>query len=229
MDEQAVISVLIADDHALFREGTRRIVEAEPGMSVVAEAADGGEAVRLAERHRPAVALMDVAMPHMNGIEATRRIKAAVPGCAILALTAYDDDQYVFALLEAGAAGYVLKDIEGSELVEAIRSVHVGDAVLHPTIARKVLRRFKGEPDASLDSPWASLSEREREVLRIAGSGLSNKDIALRLQISARTVQVHLAHIFEKLGVASRTEAVILGLKRGWFSLDDLEMPDDVS
>lgn len=221
------ITVLIADDHALFREGTRRIVEDEPDMRVVGEASDGPEAVRLATTLRPAVVLMDIAMPGLNGIEATRAIKEQAPDCAVLVLTAYDDDPYVFALLDAGAAGYLLKSVDGAELVEAIRSVSAGDAVLHPAIARKVLRRFTGRRTEERDGGWAALSAREREVLRLAGTGMSNKEVALRLGLSVRTVQVHLAHIFEKLGVASRTEAVVLALRRGWLTLEDLEVEAD--
>lgn len=223
----APITVLIADDHALFREGTRRIVEEEADMRVVGEASDGPEAVRLASMLRPNVVLMDIAMPGLNGIEATRAIKQQAPGCAVLVLTAYDDDPYVFALLDAGAAGYLLKSVDGEELVEAIRSVHAGDAVLHPTIARKVLRRFTGGHRDERDGGWAALSPREREVLRLAGAGMTNKEVARRLGLSVRTVQVHFAHIFEKLGVASRTEAVVLALRRGWLTLDDLEEEPD--
>lgn len=221
------ISVLVADDHALFREGTRRLLESAPDIQVVGEAANGDEAVRLTLDRQPDVVLMDIAMPEVNGVEATRRIKAEYSKCAVLILTAYDDDAYISALLEAGAAGYLLKSVDANELVDAIRAVRAGDAVLHPAIARKVLRRLQPEQESTGDAPWLSLSEREREVLRMAGAGLSNKEVAQRMGLSARTVQVHLGHIFEKLSVGSRTEAVVLGLKRGWLSLDELEVPDD--
>ena len=217
------ITVMLADDHALVREGTRRLLEAEPDMRVVAEAGDGLSAVEEALRCRPDVAIVDVAMPGISGIEATRRIKARAPQMAVLALTAYDDDQYVLALLDAGAAGFLLKDVRGQELAEAIRAVHRGEAVLQPTIAVRALRRA-----VSANPPIAStppLSDREMEVLREAARGLANKDIARRLNLSVRTVHTHLGNIFTKLGVGSRTEAVLLALRRGWVSLEETEHP----
>ena len=140
------IKILIADDHAVVREGTRQILAQEPDLEVVAEAADGEEAIRLAGEYRPDVAIMDIAMPKCDGIEATRKIKGLYPGIAVLILSAYDDDQFVFSLLEAGAAGYLLKSIRGRELIDAVRAVYAGESVLHPSIARKVLNRFV--PDA---------------------------------------------------------------------------------
>lgn len=217
MDER--IRILIADDHALVREGTRRILEREEDLEVVGEAADGEEAVALAERLAPDVAVIDIGMPRMNGIEATRRIKEEHPEIGVLVLSVHDDDPYVYAILEAGAAGYLLKDVRGAELVEAVRSVRAGEAVLHPAIARKVLGRFRTAGGAEDGVP---LTEREIEVLRLAARGLSNKQIGARLGLSARTVQVHLGRIFRKLRVASRTEAVIHGLRRGWIRLEDL-------
>jgi DNA-binding NarL/FixJ family response regulator len=217
------ITVLLADDHVLVREGTRRLLEAEPDLRVVAEAGDGQAAVQEALRTHPDVAIMDVAMPGMSGIEATRRIKAQAPQMAVLALTAYDDDQYVLALLDAGAAGFLLKDVRGQELVTAIRAVHRGEAVLQPTIAVRALKRaVSARPTVATMPP---LSDREMEVLREAARGLANKDIARRLNLSVRTVHTHLGNIFAKLGVGSRTEAVLLALRRGWIALDDTEHP----
>ncbi len=217
------IKILIADDHAVVREGTRQILEHEADMDVVAEAADGEEAVRLAGSSRPDVAIIDIAMPGVDGIEATRQIKALYPSIAVLILSAYDDDQFVFSLLEAGAAGYLLKSIRGRELIEAVRQVHAGESVLHPSIARKVLNRFVPAPDKSQrQKPSNMLSEREIEVLRLATRGLSNQDIADELCLSLRTVQAHLGHIFSKLQVSSRTEAVVHALKQGWITLEDI-------
>ena len=136
------IKILIADDHAVVREGTRQILEQEPDLQVVAEAGDGEEAVRLTGTFKPDVALIDIAMPRLDGIEATRQIKVSYPATAVLILSAYDDDQFVFSLLEAGAAGYLLKSIRGRELIDAVRAVYAGESVLHPSIARKVLNRF---------------------------------------------------------------------------------------
>ncbi|UCB43652.1 MAG: response regulator transcription factor [Dehalococcoidales bacterium] len=216
------IRILLADDHAIVREGTRRVLEAESDMEVVAEAGDGEEAVEQVIRLKPDVAIMDIAMPKLNGIEATRRLKEAVPSTAVLVLTVYDNDRYVFSLLEAGAAGYLLKNVRGSELVEAIRSVYHGESVLHPAIASKVLRRFMPSKQGAGQVAPASLTERELEVLMLAAKGLSNGDIADKLYLSVRTVQGHLARIFDKLGVGSRTEAILRGLKEGWFSLEDI-------
>lgn len=216
------IRVIIADDHAVVREGTRQLLEREEDMEVVGEAGDGEEAVALATRARPDVAIVDISMPKLNGIEATKQIKALVPSTAVLILTAYDNDQYIFALLEAGAAGYLLKNIRGRELIDAVRAVHSGESVLHPVIARKVLKRFGPASQAAKESSLEQVSEREMQVLRLAARGMSNKEIADELTLSVRTVQAHLAHIFNKLQVGSRTEAILHGLKKGWFSLEDI-------
>ncbi|OGO00348.1 MAG: DNA-binding response regulator [Chloroflexi bacterium RBG_13_52_14] len=218
------IRILIADDHAVVREGTRRILEQEPDLEVVGEAGDGEEAVELATSLKPDVAIVDVSMPKMDGIEATRRIKATCPSINVLILSAYDDDQFIFSLLEAGAAGYLLKTIRSRELVDAVRAVYSGESVLHPSIARKVLNRFvsAGGKPAEGKEPVGMLSEREMEVLKLAAKGLSNQDIAEKLCLSIRTVQGHLGHIFNKLQVGSRTEAVVRALKEGWVTLDDV-------
>jgi NarL family two-component system response regulator LiaR len=217
------IKILIADDHAFVREGTRRILEQEPDLEVVAEAGNGEEAVALASDLKPDVAIIDVAMPKLDGIEATRRIKALCPAVAVLVLSAYDDDQFVFGLLEAGAAGYLLKSVRGHEIVDAIRAVDAGESVLHPSVARKVLNRFASVSNrAQRKKPLELLTEREMEVLKLVTRGLSNKDIADGLSLSIRTVQGHLANIFNKLRVSSRTEAVVHALKEGWVTLDDM-------
>jgi NarL family two-component system response regulator LiaR len=197
------ITILIADDHAVVRDGTRQILEQEADMEVVAEAADGAEAIKLAGTFRPDVAIIDIAMPVLDGIEATRQIKTLYPAIAVLILSAYDDDQFVFSLLEAGAAGYLLKSVRGRELIEAVRQVHAGESVLHPAIARKVLNRFVPAPGKPAgQKPTEVLSDRETEVLKLATRGLSNQDIADELCLSLRTVQAHLGHIFNKLEVS---------------------------
>jgi DNA-binding NarL/FixJ family response regulator len=217
------IKVIIADDHVLFREGTRNLVEQEKDIEVVGEASDGEEAVALVNRLNPHVALIDIAMPKVNGIEATRRIKACQPSTAVLILTAYDNDQYVLALLEAGAAGYLLKNVSGKDLINAIRAVYAGEAVLHPTIAQKVFSRLGdvGREQGEL-TQLSEVSEREMEILRLAARGMSNQDIASKLFLSRRTVQAHLGNIFRKMDVGSRTEAVLQALRKGWLGLDDL-------
>jgi NarL family two-component system response regulator LiaR len=229
-DDQHIITVLLADDHALVREGTRRLLEAEPDFRVVAEAGTGLDAVQEAERTIPDVAIMDVAMPGMSGIEATRRIKASCPSVAVLALTAYDDEQYVLALLDAGAAGFMLKDTGSRELIEAVRAVARGEAVLQPHLAARAVRHAISRQTAAALSGAAAqppLSDREMDVLREASHGLPNKDIARRLNLSVRTVHTHLGNIFAKLNVGSRTEAVLLALRRGWISLEDTELPPE--
>jgi DNA-binding NarL/FixJ family response regulator len=191
-------------------------------MEIVGEASDGAEAVQLVSKLKPDIVILDVAMPGMNGIEATRKIKEILPGTKILVLTGYDLDEYIFSLLEIGAAGYLLKDVSGDELVGAIRAVYMGEPVLHPTVMRKLMDRCKTGNIRQTENLANVLSEREMEVLKMAVSGRSNKDIAEALNISLRTVQAHMRSIFNKLGVGSRSEAIISGLKRGWFSLEDI-------
>ena len=217
------IRILLADDHVMVREGTRRILEREPDLVVIAEAGNGREAVEMAERERPDVAIIDISMPVMNGIEATRGIKRLAPQTAVLVLTAYDDDEYVFAILEAGAAAYLLKNARSSELIDAVRRVRAGESVLDPGVASKVLRRMSmGEQAAEPEPRESPLTEREMDVLRLAGRGLSNREIAQRLHLSPRTVQADMANIFGKLQVSSRTEAVMTGLRRGLLTLADI-------
>lgn len=217
------IRIVLAEDHTVVRESIRQFLEREPDLVVVGEATNGEEAVQMASQFACDVVVMDIAMPKLNGIEATKRIKELHPSTAILILTAYDYDQYIFALLEAGAAGYLLKDVSGQELIRAIRAVYRGESVLHPAITRKVIDRFKHEEAMPAEERITRLlSERENEVLKRAAKGMSNKDIAEELFLSVRTVEHHLRSIFDKLGVGSRTEAVIYALKKGWFTLDEI-------
>ena len=217
------IRAIIADDHVIFREGTKRLIEQEGDIEVIGEASDGEEAVELVARLQPQIALIDIAMPKVNGIEATRKIKAHHPGTAVLILSAYDNDQYIFALLEAGAAGYLLKNVSGSDLISAIRAVCAGEAVLHPLIASKVFNRFiTSGQETSAKVPTQDISEREMDILRLAAKGMSNQEIAEALFLSRRTVQAHLASIFRKMDVGSRTEAILQALRKGWLALDDV-------
>jgi NarL family two-component system response regulator LiaR len=217
------ITILLAEDHVVVRESIRQLLEREAGFEVIGEASDGEEAVDMARRLKPDVIIMDISMPNLNGIEATRQIKALHPPAAILILTAYDYEQYIFPLLEAGAAGYLLKDVGSRELIEAIQTVHRGEAVLHPTVARKVMERLrqpKTEPTGERVSDL--LTKRETIILKMAAKGLSNIEIGKGLHLSVRTIESHLGSIFNKLGVGSRTEAVIKAMKKGWFTLEEL-------
>ncbi len=216
------IKVIIADDHKVVREGTRELLQKEADLEVIGEAGNGEDAVKLARELKPDVAIVDIAMPKLNGIEATKQIKAISPSTAVLILTAYEYDQYVFALLEAGAAGYLLKDIRGQELIEAVRAVRAGESVLHPVVARKALDHFVRAEDKDKAPRLQVLTDRETEVLRLAARGRGNKEIARDLGLSVRTVQAHLGNIFNKLKVGSRTEAVISGLKNGLLTLEDI-------
>jgi len=216
------IKILIADDHALMRDGIRRILEREPGFDVVAEAGDGEEAIALIKKLEPDIAIIDIAMPKVDGIEVTQQVKALCPKTAVLILTAYDDDEFVFSLIEAGAAGYLLKSVQSQELIRAIHAVRAGESVLHPTIARKVLNHFVPSLSKREEQPQQEiLTDRELEVLKLVTKGLSNKEIGDELALSVRTVEGHLGSIFGKLRVSSRTEAVYRALKEGWVTLDN--------
>jgi len=217
------IRILLVEDHVVVRQGTRQLLEHEQDLEVIGEAGDGEEAVRLASQLKPDVVIMDVAMPKLSGIEATKQIKKLLPLTIVLVLTGYDYDEYIFSLLEAGAAGYLLKSVSGDELVGAVRAVYAGEPVLHPVVLRRLMGRFSPPVAGStLTSSVEVLSEREMEVLKVAAKGMSNKNIGKTLFISERTVQAHMRSIFNKLGVGSRSEAMLYGLKRGWFTLEDL-------
>lgn len=217
------IRILLAEDHNVVREGTRRLLESQADFEVVGEASDGVEAVELAKKLKPEIIIMDISMPKLNGIEATKQIKELYPNIAILVLTGYDDDEYVFAILEAGAAGYLLKESSGEELIDAIRQVMADEPVLHPKIMKKVLNRLKAPvAEQHTQTQGEVLSDREMEVLRSAAKGMSNMEIAESLTLSFRTVQSHLRSIFNKLGVGSRSEAIVYGLKKGWLTLEEL-------
>jgi DNA-binding NarL/FixJ family response regulator len=214
------IRVLLADDHVLVRQGIRQFLEDEEDIEVIAEADDGAAALDLIEQHQPDVAVLDVRMPEMTGIELTRRIKEHFSQVRVLILTAYDDDPYVFALLQAGANGYVLKTASADELLRAVRTVYQGQSALSPEIASKVVQQMaSGKPAGAMEQIEA-LTERELDVLRLAAHGMTNRAIGSDLGISHRTVQGHLASIYGKLGVNSRTEAVTEALRRGWIVIE---------
>ncbi|HEY5988549.1 MAG TPA: response regulator transcription factor [Streptosporangiaceae bacterium] len=214
--ESQVISVLVVDDHALHRDGTRHILEQHPDLEVVGDADSGEKALALIRQLNPDVVLMDIRLPGMNGIEATRRIRKDHPDVRVLMVTAHDDDEYVRGAVEAGAAGYLSKTAPGRKLVEAVRAVAAGTTVLEPAM----LTRLMAEPSASRAAA-SGLTERELAVLKLLVDGLHNKQVAKQLGISLRTVERHCDNIYDKLGVGSRTEAVVWAISSRLVSLND--------
>ncbi len=210
------IRVVLADDHAVVRKGIREFLEEDAAIRVVAEASDGEEAVALVAREQPDVAVFDIQMPKLNGMEATRRVKKEFPQTRVLILTAYDDDPYIFAALQAGAKGYLLKTASSDELVHAVRAIAAGESALSPAITKKLVARATGNATDIIEP----LTEREMEILRLAAKGLGNKQIGSALAISDRTVQGHLANIYAKLHVGTRTEAVMYAVREKWITLE---------
>ena len=211
--------IVLAEDHALMREGTRRILSQYPEFEVVGEAEDGQQAIDMIDCLRPDVAILDIRMPKLNGIDVVRRMKESGATTKSLILTAYDDDVYVLALMDAGASGYLLKTAHEKDLVDSVKSVASGEAVLHPAIAAKIARLW-AQRGSGMQTPVEQLSHRELEVLLLAARGLRNKAIASELNISIHTVEGHLNVIFAKLGVSSRTEAVLYALSRHMVTLE---------
>ncbi|HAX97122.1 MAG TPA: DNA-binding response regulator [Prolixibacteraceae bacterium] len=220
--KQPKIKILIADDHPLVRHALKNILEKAPDFQIVGEANNGQEALEFANDIKPDVVIMDISMPILNGLEATRQIKRDNSNIAILVLTIHEDDDYILGILEAGAAGYLVKSVFGDEVIQAVRAVIAGEMVLSDPIGKRVLQLATRYPTKPLVIDGGeSLSTKEIEVLKLASLGLSNKMIAVKLDISLRTVKGHFVDIFSKLRVASRTEAVIKGLRMGLISLDE--------
>ena len=207
------INILIADDHAVVREGLRALITTEPGMTLLAEATNGLEAVELAGRLNPDVILLDLVMPRKDGLEAIKEIKQANPDARILVLTSFAEDEKVFAAVKGGALGYLLKDSSPQELLQAIRETYRGESSLHPTIARKLIRELNRPSD--LPPTPEPLTGREMEVLKLVGQGLTNQEIADQLSISERTVRTHVSNILEKLHLANRTQAALYAVREG--------------
>lgn len=218
------IRVLLADDHAVVRQGIRQFLETSASVTVVAETADGLEALRLIREHRPDVAVLDIQMPGQSGIEVTRTIRSERLPVGVLILTAFDDPPYIKAVLQAGANGYVLKTADAREIVEAVQAVYDGQSVLDPAIARKLMAQLAAPRAEAYVEP---LTDRELEVLRLAAKGYTNKAIGAELSISDRTAQGHLAKIYDKLGACSRTEAVMRAVALGWIPPEVGELPQD--
>jgi len=217
------IRVLLADDHPAFLEGLKRYLGDQDGLEVVGEARDGEEAVSLARDLQPDVAIMDISMPVVNGIEAASQIKEAFPDIAVLILSAYYDEPYVISAMQAGATGYLVKTVDIGEIAAAVRALYAGETVLDAKATEAVIKRLSASPsEVSIGEASQELHQREMEVLLLAAKGMSNKEIAQELSISIHTVQTHLSNIFTKLGVSSRTEAALFSLRKGWLTLDEL-------
>ncbi len=217
-DSQHTIRLILADDHAMVRKGMREFLEEDPGIRVVGEANDGEEAVALVAREHPDMVLLDIQMPRLNGLDAARRIRKESPQTRVLMLTAYEDEPYILAALQLGVSGYLLKTAGSNELVRAVHAVAGGETALSPAVAKKLAQRASGVAPA--EETTESLSERELEVLRLAAKGMGNRQIASELGISDRTVQGHLANIYQKLNVSTRTEAVLAAVRAKWITLE---------
>ena len=224
--ETLPIRVLLADDHTIVRSGVRALLSTEPDIEVVGEVGNGAEAVVQAAALRPDVILMDLVMPGLSGIEATRQITASLPGTRVLVLTSFAADENVFPAIKAGALGYLLKDSGPEELVRAIRQVNRGEPSLEPSIARKVLLELSRSPKEQQPLTKDPLTEREMEVLRLVAQGGSNRDIAAKLVVSELTVRTHVSNILGKLQLASRTQAALYALQKGITSLDDIPVTE---
>jgi len=224
VSEARSLRAVLADDHAVVRAGIRQFLEAAGGIQVVAEVDDGLAAVEAVKDHAPDVVVLDIQMPGMTGIEVTRWVRANASRTGVLILSAFDDDPYILAVLQAGANGYVLKTADAADIVQAVRAVHEGKSALDPEIARKVMAQVSGR---SLAVPVERPTDRELEVLALAARGYTNKAIGLQLGISDRTVQGHLAKTFDKLQASSRTEAVMRAVSVGWLPSDLGQLPEE--
>ena len=214
------IGVLVADDQSMVRAGFRLLLDGEDDIDVVAEARNGLEAVNNAARFHPTVVLMDIRMPELDGLQATRRILAADPAARVLILTTFDLDEYIYEALKAGASGFVLKDDPPEQLIAAIRTVAAGEALLSPTVTKRVIRQFTRVARPTPSKQLADLSSREQDVFRLVARGLSNAEIAQELFISETTVKTHVTHILQKLNLRDRVQAVVLAYQTGLFEPD---------
>ncbi len=213
-----MLKIIIADDHQIVRRGLRMTIDAEKDMKVLAEAVNGAEVLALIKKHKPDVALMDLQMPEMDGVEALKIIRAEFAELPILILTSFTDDAHVYAALRAGASGFLLKEMGGDELVEAIRNAAKGKPQLHPDIAKRLMARAPMPED-----PFETLTEREREILKLLGRGISNKEIAVELTLTEMTVKGYVSDVLMKLGVSDRTQAALMAVRFGLVKPEDLQ------
>ena len=218
--ELSPTTVILVDDHAVVRQGVRAFLETQPDLEVVGEAENGTQAVDLVIQTAPDVILMDLIMPDMDGVEATRRVKAASPRTQVVIFTSYYKDEHIFPAIRAGALSYILKDARPSELAEAVRKAARGEAVLNPRVAARLVFEMQGVREESVN-PFAELSERELEVLRLVATGISNQEIAEKLYISEKTVKSHVSNILSKLHLADRTQAAVFAWNEGIIRRDD--------
>lgn len=221
------IAVLLADDHTVLRQGMAQVLDMQPDMRVVAQADDGEEAVRLARRHRPDIVLMDINMPGMDGVAAARRITAEWPETGVIILTMYRRDDYVFEAIKAGANGYLLKEVELDELLNAVRSVARGEAVIDSAIASRVLAEFRQPRRSEEEEEGPDLAERDIEILRLLAQGISNQEIADQLSIAEKTVRNRLSGIFRRLHLENRTQAALYALREGIADPQDGEVDEE--
>jgi two-component system, NarL family, response regulator LiaR len=208
------ITVLLVDDHAMVRQGVRAFLVTQVDIAVVGEAGSGEEAIKLAAQHIPDVILMDLIMPNMDGVEATRRVKQVSPRSQVVVLTSYHEDEHIFPALKAGALSYILKDVSAEELASAVRKAAAGEAVLHPRVAARLIKELQGRRAEALN-PFTELSERELEVLKLIADGMSNAEIAAKLVLSEKTVKGHVSNILSKLHLVDRTQAAVYAWREG--------------
>ena len=208
------ISVLLVDDHAVVRQGVKMFLGTQPDLSVIGEAGSGAEAVTIAAQLIPDVVLMDLIMPDMDGVEATRRVKQVSPRSQIVVLTSYHEDEHIFPALKAGALSYILKDVSAEELASTVRKAAAGEAVLHPRVAARVIKELQGKREENLN-PFTELSERELEVLKLIADGMSNAEMAAKLVLSEKTIKGHVSNILGKLNLQDRTQAALYAVRHG--------------
>jgi NarL family two-component system response regulator LiaR len=208
------ISVLLVDDHSMVREGVRAFLVTQPDILVVGEAGSGEEAIKLAGQHVPDVVLMDLIMPNMDGVEATRRVKQVSPRSRVVVLTSYHEDEHIFPALKAGALSYILKDVSAEELASAVRKAAAGEAILHPRVAARVIKELQGRREDPLN-PFTELSERELEVLKLIADGMSNAEMSSKLVLSEKTIKGYVSNILSKLHLVDRTQAAVYAWREG--------------